>query len=196
MTLRGMLPPALVTSNVELVFEAADGIPVLLTDEGKVTQIVRNFIHNALKFTERGEVRIKARHDRENDAILLSVSDTGIGIAAEDHERIFDEFTQVEHPVQSRVKGTGLGLPLCRKLAALLGGTIELTSAPGIGSTFSLRVQRRYLPPGREEGRLGGEGADANGAARFEEESAGGKRNEPAQAAIQEHQELEPGLHG
>jgi signal transduction histidine kinase len=185
MTLRGMLPPALVTSNVELVFEPADEIPVLLTDEGKVTQIVRNFIHNALKFTERGEVRIKARHDRESDAIILSVSDTGIGIAPEDHERIFDEFTQVEHPVQSRVKGTGLGLPLCRKLVALLGGIIELTSAPGIGSTFSLRLPRRYLPPWRQEDRSIGE--RGNGAA-SDEEIESGKQEEPTtQTAAQGH---------
>jgi signal transduction histidine kinase len=145
MTLRAM-PPPMPTSNVELVFEPVDGLPSLLTDEGKVTQIVRNLFHNALKFTEHGEVRVAARHDAEHDAMVFSVSDTGIGIAGEDRQRIFEEFSQLEHPLQSRVKGTGLGLPLCRKLAVLLGGRIELQSELGAGSTFSLWVPRRYLP--------------------------------------------------
>jgi PAS domain S-box-containing protein len=146
-TLRGMLPPSLTTPAVRLVFENPDGVPGLLTDEAKVAQILRNFIHNALKFTEHGEVRVAARHDQENDFVVFSVSDTGIGIAADDQERIFDEFTQVENPVQSKVKGTGLGLPLCRKLAGLLNGRIALQSEPGAGATFSLLLPRRYLPP-------------------------------------------------
>jgi signal transduction histidine kinase/FixJ family two-component response regulator len=153
MTVRAMLPPQLITPGVELVFEAPEGIPPLVSDESKVTQIVRNFVHNALKFTDRGEVRVGAQFDRENDAVVVSVSDTGIGIATKDHERIFEEFTQLVNPVQSRVKGTGLGLPLCRKLAALLGGRIELQSAPNLGSTFSLRVPKRYLPPADERAR-------------------------------------------
>ncbi|MGH7796439.1 MAG: PAS domain-containing sensor histidine kinase [Candidatus Binatia bacterium] len=147
MTLRGMLPPSLSAPTVELVFESPAAIPALLTDEAKVSQILRNFIHNALKFTEHGEVRVAVSHDRENDFMTFSVSDTGIGIAAGDQERIFDEFTQVESPVQSKLKGTGLGLPLCRKLAGLLGARIELQSELGAGSTFSLLVPRRYLPP-------------------------------------------------
>src|SRR5439155_17860750 len=71
------------------------------------------------------------------DRVMFSVSDTGVGIAREDQERIFDDFTQLENPIQKRVKGTGLGLPLSRRLAQLLGGDVEVESEPGIGSTFS-----------------------------------------------------------
>jgi CheY-like chemotaxis protein len=73
-------------------------------------------------------------------AIRFDVMDTGIGIAREDQERIFEEFTQIEHPLQKRFKGTGLGLPLCRRLASLLGGRVTLTSEPGLGSIFSVVI--------------------------------------------------------
>ncbi len=136
--LRGMLRPLLVTESVSLVFEDPEGLPPLVSDESKVSQILRNFISNALKFTERGEVRVGARADREH--VVFWVKDTGIGIDPADHARIFQEFGQVDSPVQRKVRGTGLGLPLSSKLADLLGGAIELTSALGQGSTFSLRI--------------------------------------------------------
>src|SRR5262249_37575635 len=117
--LRGMLRPLLVNESLDLVFEEPEGIPRLHNDEAKVSQILRNFISNALKFTERGEVRVTARLIEGSEMITFSVADTGIGIAPEDQERIFQEFTQVDNPLQRRVKGTGLGLPLCRKLAEL-----------------------------------------------------------------------------
>lgn len=136
--LRGMLRPLLVTTSVDLVFEDAAGLPTLHTDEGKISQILRNFISNALKFTERGEVRVSARALEGH--VVFSVADTGIGIAPEEQELIFQEYTQLESHLQKRVKGTGLGLPLSRKLAELLGGRISLQSEPGVGSTFSLDV--------------------------------------------------------
>lgn len=146
--LRGMLRPLLAhNSSVALLFEDGEELPLLTTDESKVSQILRNFISNALKFTERGEVRVSARVGR-SDTMVFSVSDTGIGIAPEDHERIFQEFTQVDNARQRRVKGTGLGLPLSRKLAELLGGGVSLQSTPGAGSTFSLTVPRIYRGPG------------------------------------------------
>jgi signal transduction histidine kinase/CheY-like chemotaxis protein len=137
--LRGMLRPLLVNESVTLVFEEVEGDRLLRTDEAKVSQILRNFISNALKFTERGEVRVAA-HARPDGRIAFSVSDTGIGIAREDYERIFQEFSQIDSPVQRRVKGTGLGLPLCRKLAELLGGTVSVDSTPGLGSTFTATI--------------------------------------------------------
>jgi CheY-like chemotaxis protein/two-component sensor histidine kinase len=145
--LRGMLRPLLVNESVRLHFEEPSGIPPLFTDEAKVSQILRNFVSNALKFTERGEVRVAAALAPAGDAVVFSVADTGTGIAPEDQERIFEEFAQLDHPVHDRVKGTGLGLPLCRKLAALLGGRITLESAPGVGSTFAAIVPRVYAPP-------------------------------------------------
>jgi signal transduction histidine kinase/CheY-like chemotaxis protein len=145
--LRGMLRPLLAANaSVALVFEEPDGLPPLQTDESKVSQILRNFISNALKFTERGEVRVSARPGAD-DTVVFAVADTGIGIAAEDQERIFEEFTQVESVRQRFVKGTGLGLPLVRRLADLLGGRLELTSAPGVGSTFSAVLPRVYRGP-------------------------------------------------
>jgi signal transduction histidine kinase/DNA-binding response OmpR family regulator len=135
--LRGMLRPLLVSDAVNLVFEEPDGLPHLVTDESKVSQILRNFISNALKFTERGEVRVSARLTDDGEAVAFTVRDTGIGISPEDHERIFQEFAQLDSPVQRRVKGTGLGLPLCRRLAELLGGTVTVDSTPGVGSAFT-----------------------------------------------------------
>jgi signal transduction histidine kinase len=143
--LRGMLRSLHANPAVALVFEEPDGVPWLYTDEGKVSQILRNFISNALKFTERGEVRVSARHDEGNGTVTFTVSDSGVGIAADDQERIFEEFTQLEHPAQSKFKGTGLGLPLCRKLAELLGGKIELESEVGVGSKFSVTLPVRHV---------------------------------------------------
>jgi signal transduction histidine kinase/DNA-binding response OmpR family regulator len=143
-TLRGMLRPLLVGDAVALVFEDPADIPPLVQDEGKLSQILRNFISNAIKFTERGEVRIWAAYDRDSDTVAFSVRDTGIGIAEEDLEIIFQEFGQVAHPMQRRVKGTGLGLPLSKKLSELLGGSIAVQSAPGEGSVFSATIPRIY----------------------------------------------------
>jgi len=145
--LRGMLRPLLAGDAVALIFEEVPEIPALATDEGKVSQILRNFISNALKFTEQGEVRVTATYTAQLDRVTFSVSDTGIGIAPPDHEAIFQEFTQVENPLQHKYKGTGLGLPLSKRLAELLGGQIQLESELGLGSKFSLTVPRVYQAP-------------------------------------------------
>ena len=142
--LRGMLRPLLVSNTVNLVFEDPVGVPPMKTDEGKVSQILRNFISNAIKFTERGEVRVAASVAVDGRSIGFSVTDTGIGIAQEDLSRIFEEFSQLDHPIQKQVKGTGLGLPLCKKLAQLLGGSIEVRSRPGEGSTFVANIPVNY----------------------------------------------------
>ena len=142
--LRGMLRPLLLTTSVSLVFEDLPDIPPLVTDEGKVSQILRNLISNALKFTERGEVRVSARLQPDGRHVLFSVRDTGIGIAPEDQELVFREFTQLDSPLQRKAKGTGLGLPLSRKLADLLGGRILVVSEVGKGSTFSLEIPATY----------------------------------------------------
>jgi signal transduction histidine kinase len=142
--LRGMLRPLLVGNTVDLVFDDASALPTLFTDEAKIAQIVRNFVSNALKFTERGEVRVSAKLSTDGRSVTFSVTDTGIGIADDDQQLIFEEFGQVEHPLQQHVKGTGLGLPLCSKLCTLLGGWIDLTSVPGKGSTFAATIPCRF----------------------------------------------------
>lgn len=146
---RGMLRPLLVGSTVKLVFEDAQDTPPLFGDESKVQQILRNFISNALKFTDRGEIRVTAKLNQAAQTMTFAVADTGIGIALEDQARIFEEFTQVESRLQRQVKGTGLGLPLCRKLAGLLGGQIDLMSELGVGSTFSLTIPLSYVDAGK-----------------------------------------------
>jgi signal transduction histidine kinase len=138
--LRGALKPLRVSPEVELVFEPAQALPLLFTDEGKLAQILRNLISNALKFTQAGEVRICAHHDARGSAITFQVQDTGIGIAPEDRERIFEEFSQVPGPLQAQGTGTGLGLPLSRQLARLLGGELWMESELSHGSRFFLSV--------------------------------------------------------
>jgi signal transduction histidine kinase/CheY-like chemotaxis protein len=148
--LRGMMRPLTNPDGAALVFDEPAGELFFETDEGKVAQILRNLISNALKFTENGEVRLKAR--RDDHAVVFSVSDTGIGIAAADQERIFHEFAQVENAAQRRTKGTGLGLPLSRKLAELLGGTLTVVSELGVGSTFTLKLPLPLVGEIQEEG--------------------------------------------
>jgi signal transduction histidine kinase len=89
-------------------------------------------------------VRVSAAWDRAADTITFTVADTGIGISPDNLQLIFEEFSQIEHPLQRRSKGTGLGLPLCRKLAGLLGGRVEVASEVGVGSTFSLVLPRSF----------------------------------------------------
>jgi len=141
--LRGMLKPVLLNQSVSLVFDNADHIPAIYGDEGKVSQILRNFISNALKFTESGEVRVSAALD-DRESVVFSVSDTGIGIAPENLELIFQDFVQVDSPIQRRVKGTGLGLPLSKKLATVLQGEVSVRSELGLGSTFRVRIPLQY----------------------------------------------------
>ncbi|NJC15225.1 signal transduction histidine kinase [Micromonospora profundi] len=134
--LRGTLRALATRPEVELVVEEPIAPAVLCTDEVLLGQVLRNLLHNGLKFTERGEVRLRAR--RRDDRWVFEVSDTGPGIAPELHERIFEEFYQV--PGATRVGGTGLGLPYARRLVTLLGGTLELSSEPGRGSTFTVSL--------------------------------------------------------
>ncbi|MFL9670840.1 sensor histidine kinase [Variovorax sp. AB1(2024)] len=137
--LRGMFRPVLHNPATALIFEEPEGLPKLYTDDRKLSQILRNFISNALKFTPQGEVRVNVIRVGE-DALKFSVADTGIGIAPEHHAAVFDDFSQVDSPVQKRLRGTGLGLSLSRQLAVLLGGHVEVASELGKGSVFSVTV--------------------------------------------------------
>lgn len=141
--IRGMFRPLFESDTRVALFidddHASDALPPLHTDEQKVAQILRNFVSNAMKFTERGHVQLRVR-DNGDATVTFAVSDTGIGIAPADQDRIFQHYEQVDSSVQRRVRGTGLGLPLARKLARLLGGDVSLRSAVGGGSTFCLTI--------------------------------------------------------
>ena len=149
--LRGMLRPLLISEDVRLVFDDVPATLVMYNDEGKVSQILRNFISNAIKFTEKGEVRVSAALGEDGRTVSLAVADTGVGIRIEDQGLIFEEFTQVPNKLQGRVKGTGLGLPLCRRLARLMNGEVGVQSEPGVGSMFTATLpvhfdERRASP--------------------------------------------------
>lgn len=138
--LRAVFRPVLSSAHVALIFDDVDPALVMCTDEGKVTQVVRNFVSNAVKFTEQGEIRVSVTtHD---ELVRFSVQDTGIGIAEENLGRIFEEFGQVENATQRQVKGTGLGLSLARTIADLLGGAIGVESELGKGSAFWIEIPR------------------------------------------------------
>jgi CheY-like chemotaxis protein/anti-sigma regulatory factor (Ser/Thr protein kinase) len=139
-----MFRPLRHDDRVSLVFEPAGDLPTVRSDESKVAQVLRNLISNALKFTQEGEVRVCARLDQERGTVAFIVADTGIGIAPDDRERIFEEFEQVEGPLQAGIRGTGLGLAVSQRLAAVLGGAISLDSEPGAGSTFTLSLPLQY----------------------------------------------------
>jgi signal transduction histidine kinase len=151
--LRGMFKPILANATTVLVFEEPVDVPRIYTDDRKLSQILRNFISNAIKFTDRGEVRVTARRSSP-DHVTFAVIDTGIGIEAEQLAHLFQDFTRVESAITRHKPGTGLGLSLSKRLAAVLGGSVAAESQPGRGSTFSVTIPIHYEqaagPPARE----------------------------------------------
>ncbi len=125
-----------------LSVEVAEGIDSLESNPLKLRQIVINLVSNAIKFTEQGEVTVSARQvissDQLGDQIALAVKDSGMGIPADIQEHIFEAFYQADGSYTRKAGGTGLGLSIVSQLTTLLGGTIEITSAPGQGSTFTV----------------------------------------------------------
>jgi signal transduction histidine kinase len=141
--LRGMFKPIVASSSVSLVFEEPEAIPRIYTDDKKLSQILRNYISNALKFTSEGEVRIVAKMIAAAE-VEFSVTDTGIGIASEHLSTLFSDFVQIDTRLQRRLRGTGLGLSLARKFAGLLGGRVGASSELGKGSRFWVAIPLQY----------------------------------------------------
>ncbi len=137
------LEPILARSDLEVVTDFAPDVPALHSDRQKIKQIVLNLLSNALKFTHKGSITIRARYDRGTRFVSFAVKDTGIGIDPRDHDRVFEDFQQVDSGTNRQYMGTGLGLSICRRLAKMLDGRIALESALGKGSTFTLHVPRR-----------------------------------------------------
>ncbi len=128
--------------EIELRVQYPDDWPAIYQDLGKLRQIVSNLLSNAVKFTpDGGRITLSASH--APDKLILSVSDTGVGIPPEEHEMIFQKFRQASNPLTREQGGTGLGLSIVRELAKLLGGGITLQSDVGRGSTFTLTVAAR-----------------------------------------------------
>src|SRR5262249_42099734 len=133
-----MSRPLAQKKNIELRSQIEPGIPLLKQDRGKLQQILSNLLSNAIKFTpEGGRVQLKAQVDGLH--LLLTVTDTGVGIAPEDQELVFERFRQAGNPLTREHAGTGLGLSIVRELCKLLGGEVTLKSELGRGSTVSVR---------------------------------------------------------
>ncbi len=140
--------PLAADKKLEFSAQLGAGLPPSIeTDPQRLQQILNNLLSNAIKFTNQGQVRLEIRRPLEQErprrsalepqhAVVLAVTDTGMGIAPEDQERIFSPFEQVEAASDRRFGGTGLGLTIARELAELMGGSLELSSTPGRGSTF------------------------------------------------------------
>ena len=133
-----MLRAQAASNSLLLEVSCADDVSAARLDPGMFRQVLVNLIGNAIKFTPAaGEVQVRA--EREGDALLVSVDDTGIGIAVEDLDRIFDEFYQVDGTYSRNYEGTGLGLALVRRMVELQGGEVQVESTPGDGTRFTCR---------------------------------------------------------
>ncbi|MCX7080733.1 MAG: response regulator [Pseudomonas sp.] len=146
--LRGMFQPLAAHKHLEFGIELQAGAPqMMFTDRQRLEQILKNLLSNAVKFTERGNVSLTvSRHPGKG--IAFTVCDSGIGIASDHQESIFEAFRQADGTINRRYGGTGLGLSISRDLAALLGGSISVTSEPGQGSIFTLVLPEQYVEPG------------------------------------------------
>lgn len=137
-------------SGVELAIHAPAELDLVRTDGRSVARALTALLDNAFKFTREG--RVDASVDVVGDRLVFAIADTGVGIASEQFEVVFDEFRQVDSTLTREFKGAGLGLALARRLARLVGGDITLTSTLGVGSTFTLEIPVRH--PGRADGSL------------------------------------------
>jgi signal transduction histidine kinase len=124
-----------------LAVEAQENLGTITLDPMRLRQILLNLLSNACKFTEQGEVKLRARRVRDGrDWIEMAVADTGIGMTADQQAKLFEEFSQAEATTAQRFGGTGLGLAITRKLARMMGGDVTVTSEPGKGSVFTVRL--------------------------------------------------------
>jgi PAS domain S-box-containing protein len=137
------LEPIIKRSSLTVRPKMPRSLPLLKSDRQKVKQIVLNLLSNALKFTPSGSVTVAAAHDVKAHQIVIKVVDTGVGIAVDDQKKVFEDFRQLDSSPTRGYGGTGLGLSICRRLAQMLGGTIDLQSTAGQGSTFMLRLPAR-----------------------------------------------------
>ena len=120
-----------------------------MADRTRVRQVLWNLIGNAIKFTDRGQIAVSVR--RDNGEVLFTVTDTGIGIAAEHLPRIFDQFNQINPGRRGSISGTGLGLSISKSLVELHGGHIWVESRPGQGSAFHFALPNRVAEPDTTE---------------------------------------------
>jgi PAS domain S-box-containing protein len=134
------LDPVIARSKLAVTQQLSPQLPLVRSDRQKVKQIVVNLLSNALKFTHQGGIVVAVSLDEPQQTAVITVSDTGIGIAPEHHEKIFEDFRQVDDGPARQYGGTGLGLAICRRLANSLGGRIALQSTLGRGSTFTLTI--------------------------------------------------------
>lgn len=133
--------------GLRLYLEIDGSLPTIESDGDRVTQVFMNLVSNALKYTREGEVRLRAMHERSN--LVVAVSDTGIGIAKEHLPRLFNRFFRVDSEQTRRVSGAGLGLAITKAILGRLGGSIEVQSEPGKGSTFTVLLPVSELPAAR-----------------------------------------------
>jgi signal transduction histidine kinase len=134
------LEPIIIRSKLAVTLDLPKDLKPVTSDRQKVKQILLNLLSNALKFTHQGSITIAARQQPKERTIVLSVSDTGIGIAPADQERVFEDFRQLDNSPTRAYGGTGLGLSICRRLAQMLDGQITVQSQVGKGSTFLLTL--------------------------------------------------------
>ncbi|MGZ4436219.1 MAG: sensor histidine kinase [Nocardioidaceae bacterium] len=147
--LRGTTQPLVTHPGVTLAVEDPTAVGPIRTDPNLLAHVLRNLLSNAVKFTEAGEVRMTA--ERNGALVRFTVRDTGIGIAEEDQPHVFEEFFQVRTPLHSGGKGTGLGLAFARRVATILGGDLQLTSARGVGSSFVMELPAHGPAPALKE---------------------------------------------
>ncbi|MFN6468075.1 MAG: PAS domain S-box protein [Nostoc sp. SerVER01] len=126
------------TNGLELITEIEPGLPQVIGDRNRLLQVLINLISNAIKFTESGSITCRIK--QQNNAICISVIDTGVGIAPEDQPKVFEKFRQVGDTLTDKPKGTGLGLPICKQIVEHHGGRIWVESEYGRGSTFSFII--------------------------------------------------------
>jgi signal transduction histidine kinase len=135
--------PLIQKARLQTLTEITEGMQPLISDRQKVKQIVLNLLTNAIKFTRQGRVTVCASCDAEQSEVRIAVRDTGIGIAEQDREIVFEDFRQADNSVTREYGGAGLGLAICKRLATMIEGHIELESKLGQGSTFTLVIPRR-----------------------------------------------------
>ena len=136
--------------ELKLEFEIAKGIPKIVTDMERLTQILINIINNAMKYTPKGKISVRAF--RDNKTVHFIVKDTGIGIAKENQEKIFGRFYQVDSSYARKAGGTGLGLTICKEFVVLLGGKIWIKSELGKGSEFHFTLPVEGVPAKQQAG--------------------------------------------